>query len=431
MIYSGIYYVVHTAPSHVEPLHTIEPHIYLSPFLTTASWIEQHGPLISLRAGTYRYVVIGRHQAAKDIMEKQGSVLADRPRLVASGELLGRGFRILHVPAGERLKRMRRAFHTHFQPKAVQTYEPLQMSHVKEMVLGLLESPEQYQNHARAYAASVILKVTYGKNTPTHASDPDVLQVRKSLARFAMSLRPGAYLVDSFPWLTYLPWYGRELRQGFIEDYTLFHRQLDAVKRQMNHPNSGPSFAKFLLAQEIDFGLNETEMAFLAGATFSAGVDTVLPTFDDEESLPVLCAFILESMRWRPLAPLGIAHRATEDIIWGDYCIPAGTRVFGNHWAISRNPDVFPNPDTFDLTRWLTSDGNLRNDIKFPAFGFGRRSLFINTVFSLWSFHLSVDESEPADVMAFLNGLRRDAESIGLHFKPRMAKEKLMMMMEQ
>ena len=41
-------------------------------------------------------------------MEKQGSVLADRPRLVASGELLGRGFRILHVRAGERLKRMRR-----------------------------------------------------------------------------------------------------------------------------------------------------------------------------------------------------------------------------------------------------------------------------------------------------------------------------------
>ena len=125
------------------------------------------------------------------------------------------------------------------------------MSHVKEMVLGLLESPEQYQNHARAYvrsffvgtsfrsrpicryAASVILKVTYGKNTPTHASDPDVLQVRKSLARFAMSLRPGAYLVDSLPWLKYLPWYGRELRRGFIEDYTLFHRQLDAVKRQM------------------------------------------------------------------------------------------------------------------------------------------------------------------------------------------------------
>lgn len=34
------------------------------PFLTVASWIEQYGPLIFLRSGTYRYMVIGRHQAS-------------------------------------------------------------------------------------------------------------------------------------------------------------------------------------------------------------------------------------------------------------------------------------------------------------------------------------------------------------------------------
>jgi hypothetical protein len=56
-----------------------------------------------------------------------------------------------------------------------------------------------------------------------------------------MSMAPGAYIVDSFPWLKYLPWYGRELRQGFIEDHTLFHRQLDAVKRHMvRSPHPGP-----------------------------------------------------------------------------------------------------------------------------------------------------------------------------------------------
>jgi len=92
------------------------------------------------------------------------------------------------------------------------------------------------------------------------------------------------------------------------------------------------------------------------------------------------------------------------------------------------------------LTRWLTSDGNLRNDLKFPTFGFGRRvcpgqhlatkSLFINTIFALWSFHVSVDESKPADDMAFLSGMQ-DVAPIGLHFSPRMAKEKLLMMMEQ
>lgn len=43
-----------------------------------------------------------------DIMEKQGGTLVDRPRFVASGELLGGGLRVVHTPAGERLKRLRR-----------------------------------------------------------------------------------------------------------------------------------------------------------------------------------------------------------------------------------------------------------------------------------------------------------------------------------
>lgn len=59
------------------------------------------------------------------------------------------------------------------------------------------------------------------------------------------------------------------------------------------------------------------------------------------------------------------------------------------------------------------------------------RSVFINTALTLWSFHLSVDESKPADDMAFIKGSMRDQAPIGLHFKPRIAQEKLMAMMEQ
>lgn len=52
-------------------------------------------------------IVVGRLQAAIDIMEKEGAALADRPRNIP-GETVSGGMRLLFVPAGERLKRMRR-----------------------------------------------------------------------------------------------------------------------------------------------------------------------------------------------------------------------------------------------------------------------------------------------------------------------------------
>jgi hypothetical protein len=47
-------------------------------------------------------------QAVVDIMEKQGGSLADRPRLVAAGEILNGGLSVILTPAGSMWRRMRR-----------------------------------------------------------------------------------------------------------------------------------------------------------------------------------------------------------------------------------------------------------------------------------------------------------------------------------
>ncbi|OJA14906.1 hypothetical protein AZE42_10550 [Rhizopogon vesiculosus] len=81
-------------------------------------------------------------------MEKQGASVADRPRMIAAGEIFTGGLSILLAPVGDRLRRMRRALHTHLQPKAVEEYQPLQMSHAKDTVLNILDDPYNFQNHA-------------------------------------------------------------------------------------------------------------------------------------------------------------------------------------------------------------------------------------------------------------------------------------------
>ncbi len=41
-----------------------------------------------------------------------------------------------------------------------------------------------------------------------------------------------------------------------------------------------------------------------------------VPTFADQDKLPEVWAFIEELFRWRPAAPAGFSHAATEDVFW-------------------------------------------------------------------------------------------------------------------
>ena len=71
-------------------------------------WTKEYGPVFTLRQGSQTIIVIGRLQAAMDIMEKEGTNTFDRPRSIAAGETLSGGMRLLLTPAGERFKKMRR-----------------------------------------------------------------------------------------------------------------------------------------------------------------------------------------------------------------------------------------------------------------------------------------------------------------------------------
>ncbi|KAG1862838.1 cytochrome P450 [Suillus subalutaceus] len=444
------------------------------PFLTIAGWIDEYAPLITIRLKFERIVIIGRYKAAVEIMENQGKFLADRPPMIAAGELFSGGMSIAFIPFVDRFRRMRRALHSHLQPKAAEAYQPLQMSHAKDIVLGVLDNPHNLRHHVITYAATTIMKIAYGKNTLTSATDPEVIEMHQIVRMATGIMRPGAYLVESIPWLKHLPWYGRDLKLGFERSKKLNLDQLNRVKEQMHSDvDIGPSFTKYMLENSQSYGLAETEMAFLGGAFFGAGSDTTsmsictvlmaaacfpeeqakvqaeldavigrhrAPTFADKESLPRLRAFISEALRWRPVASGGLAHRTTKDVVWDNYCIPAGTTVFGNHWSISRDPDVYPEPYAFKPQRWIDDEGGLRDDLKFFVYGFGRRvcpgqhvadrSVFIITLLILWAYKLTLDPTKPLEDMGFMAGSMPDVLPCTFEFEKRIPETELRSMMQ-
>ncbi|KAG1872456.1 cytochrome P450 [Suillus subalutaceus] len=164
-------------------------------------------------------------------------------------------------------------------------------------------------------------------------------------------------------------------------------------------------------------------------------------TFADQESLPRLQAFISEALRWRPPFPNGsLAHGTTHDVIWINHCIPAGTTLFGNHWSISRDPDVYPEPDVFKPQRWIDDQGHLRNDLKLFVFGFGRRVcpaqqlansfVFIDSLLVIWAFQLTLDPTMPLDDMGFMSGAKLNDPPCAIEFETRIPELELGRMMQ-
>ncbi|KAG1813428.1 cytochrome P450 [Suillus subalutaceus] len=195
-------------------------------------------------------------------------------------------------------------------------------------------------------------------------------------------------------------------------------------------------WAPFVVLSKLDLSTNRKIIVFQPGQQYlaitgpSLAIQTsTAPTFTDKKSLPRLHAFVSEALRWRPLVPMGMPHRTTQVVVFVGTLHPLEARsdstdrkiivfhvtVFGNRWAISRDPDVFPDPNAFKPDRWLDTEGRVRDDLKFFVFGFGQRvcpgqhvansSVFINTALVLWAFRLTLDRTKPLDDVPFMDGI--------------------------
>ena len=97
-----------------------------------------------------------------------------------------------------------------------------------------------------------------------------------------------------------------------------------------------------------------------------------LPTLADRALLPYVECIMLEVLRWRPVAPLGIPHLSTKDDTYMGYYIPKGSIVIPNIWDMLHDSSVFPQPERFLPERFLNN--SKARDIVKVAFGFGRRA---------------------------------------------------------
>jgi len=132
-----------------------------------------------------------------------------------------------------------------------------------------------------------------------------------------------------------------------------------------------------------------------------------MPTLDDLDEMPYIRAMVLETHRFRPVAPLLIPHSPLSAEEYNGFIIPQGATIFVNAWGIFHDPELYDDPESFIPDRYLLTENGTKpgvdgSDLRPTLpFGVGRRicpgihlaqnSININAMNLVWAFNFSTE----------------------------------------
>ncbi|THU94635.1 cytochrome P450, partial [Dendrothele bispora CBS 962.96] len=382
---------------------------------TFQGWKRKYGDIVYASTFGSSIIILNTFWAADQLLERRSALYSDRPRFVLLNEFMGWHNASTHVPYGPRFRRHRRFIQQTFNKKAAWYLRGIQQEEVLTLLDGFMNTPEQYSQHIRRFAAATIMRVTYGKNV-TSVEDPFVQLAERAGSLTVQSGTPGASLVDLFPIIRYLPeWapmggFKRKARAVKEAVDNMMNQPFQMVKDRIKSGVSPPclvsrlleSCGEFITIQDVE------DIKGVAGTLYAAAEDTTvcvllsfilamvlhphvlaqtqnemdrvigdigrLPTIEDRKKLQYLECVLKEVYRWNPPVPLGMPHRSMQDDVYERYHIPTkGATIYANIYAMLQD---CPNPRKFDPECYQKSE-NIPNspDPAAAVFGFGRRQV--------------------------------------------------------
>lgn len=92
----------------------------------------------------------------------------------------------------------------------------------------------------------------------------------------------------------------------------------------------------------------------------------------DRNHLPYVEAVLSEILRFSNVAPLGIAHRTTENTQFKEYMIPKNTVILMSLYSLNMDKDYWHDPLIFRPERFLNENGEYLPHVEqFLPFGLG------------------------------------------------------------
>ncbi|KAJ3804446.1 cytochrome P450 [Lentinula lateritia] len=415
-------------------------------WLTFSDWSKKYGPIFYLNIAGQHTVILGTHKAAMDLLDKRANIYSGRAQNIVAGELLTGGMVFAFAQHNELWRKQRRGAHEALNHQMSKNYHDFQETECVVLLDQLMTAPNEWDNHLRRASASLVLRVIYGTPPLLDSQHPDIVRVNHFTERALSAAAPGAFWVEYFTWMKYLPRWMCPWRQyaedSFNKDSAMFENLFSHVEKRINAGDDTPSVAATLLSNPSKKGVSHKEAAWLAATLYAAGAETTssqlawfiqamilfpetqktaqeeldhvvganrLPSFDDYPKLPYIQAMVKEIMRWRGIAPLGVPHRLCEDDYYEGHFLPRNTICIPNIWALHKDTTVYgEDVDNFNPHRHLNKDGSLKTSIPNTNneshfnYGFGRRricvgrhiasnSMFIEIACLLWAFNIRAE----------------------------------------
>ncbi|GAV65136.1 p450 domain-containing protein [Cephalotus follicularis] len=389
-----------------------------------AAMADTHGPIITIRLGMKRALVVSSWEGVKDCFRDNDTVFLNRPlsatlkHMGYNGALFGFG------PAGPYWHAMRKAAILHILSS--RQLELLKHVRASEVDIGIKDLYSMCSGSNKTLVdmgqwfylvnMNTIFRMVASKRFS--GNDRESQRCGRAIQEFFHL--SGAFVIsDVIPyteWLdlqghvrsmkriakeldyflsTWLEQHLQERRDGKVnEDRDFIHVMLSMLANEDSmYGHKSEHIVKAMSMNLIIAGSDTTSVTLTWAVSCLLNHPEALKRAQDEldihvgrerwmeesdfKNLVYLQGIIKETLRLYPAGPLAVPRESMEDCYVGGYYVPKGTQLFTNIWKLHRDPRVWPNPFNFLPERFLTSHAEY--DVRGQQFGYipfgsGRRS---------------------------------------------------------
>ncbi|XP_006358802.1 geraniol 8-hydroxylase-like [Solanum tuberosum] len=386
------------------------------PHESLANLAKTYGPIMSLKIGQMRIVVISSSIMAKQVLQKQDLDFSSRfiPKVVQAQNYWD--FSVVWLPVCPQWRTIKRILNTNiFSYKRLDANQHLRSQKVKELIAYCEKCSQQGEALNVGHVAfktiiNMLSNTLFSKDLVDHLSNS---KVELKDAIFGIIHEAGKInLVDFFPILEKIDpqriryhanIYFDKLSKLFddlinerLEEKKMNHdEKSDVLEAVLNHSAQNPkeidqNHIKSMFLDLIVGGtdtstitlewamaeiLRQPEIMKKAQAELAQVIGKGKPIEEvDVSRLPYLQFIVKETLRMHPPSPFLVPRRVDQDVELCDYIIPKGSLVLVNAWAIGRDSTFWEDPLVFKPERFQSLELDVRGkDFEFIPFGAGRR----------------------------------------------------------